>query len=258
MTEAGGLGRLPEMMSPEEHRRMAGCEDTLWHYAALHGNVRRALVRAGMLAEGELLDAGCGTGGLLRRLRGWWPQARVRGVELSAFAVGLARERTDCRIDEGSVLALPCADESLDAITCVDVVYQLPDPGAAYREAARCLRPGGVLVVNEPAHRWLYSYHDVSVGGRQRFARKELLGLLRAAGLEPVYATNWNFLPLPLVWVRRKLLPAPEGSDVGEYSWWIALPMRAMMALERLWLDAGGRFPCGVSVLVAARKPQKN
>jgi len=60
------------------------------------------------------------------------------------------------------------------------------------------------------------------------------------------------------VWVRRKLLPAPEGSDVGEYSWWIALPMRAMMALERLWLDAGGRFPCGVSVLVAARKPQRN
>ena len=48
MTEAGGLGRLPEMMSPEEHRRMAGCEDTLWHYAALHGNVRRALVRAGI------------------------------------------------------------------------------------------------------------------------------------------------------------------------------------------------------------------
>jgi hypothetical protein len=25
-----------------------------------------------------------------------------------------------------------------------------------------------------------------------------------------------------------------------------------------LWLDAGGRFPCGVSVLVAARKPQRN
>jgi len=27
------------------------------------------------------------------------------------------------------------------------------------------------------------------------------------------------------------------------------------MALERWWLGAGGRFPCGVSVLVAARKP---
>jgi SAM-dependent methyltransferase len=244
------------MMTPEEHRRMAACEDTLWHYAALHGQVRRALRRCGLPADAEVLDAGCGTGGLLRRLRGWWPQARLRGVEYSAFAVGLARERTDCPIDEGSVLALPFADGSFDAITCIDVVYQFPEPAQAYREFARCLRPGGVVVVNEPAHRWLFSYHDVSVGGRHRFSRPELKALLRSAGLEPVYATHWNFLPLPLVWIRRKLLPAPQGSDVGDYPWWIALPMRAMMALERLWLDLGGRFPCGVSVLVAARKPR--
>jgi SAM-dependent methyltransferase len=243
------------MMSPEEHRRMAACEDTLWHYAALHGNVRRALERGGARADGEWLDAGCGTGGLLRRLRGWWPQARLRGVEFSGFAVGLARERTACAIDEGSVLALPYGDASFDAITCVDVVYQLPEPVAAYREAARCLRPGGVLVVNEPAHRWLYSYHDVSVGGKRRFSRCELCALLREAGLEPVYVTHWNFLPLPLVWVRRKLLPAPQGSDVGEYPWWVAWPMRAMMALEQWWLGCGWRFPCGVSVLAAARKP---
>ena len=234
---------------------MAACEDTLWHYAALHGQVRRALRRCGLPADAEVLDAGCGTGGLLRRLRGWWPQARLRGVEYSAFAVGLARERTACPIDEGSVLALPFADGSFDAITCIDVVYQFPEPALAYREFARCLRPGGVVVVNEPAHRWLYSYHDVSVGGRHRFSRAELKALLRSAGLEPVYSTHWNFLPLPLVWIRRKLLPAPQGSDVGDYPWWIALPMRAMMAVERLWLDLGGRFPCGVSVLAAARKP---
>lgn len=176
-------------------------------------------------------------------------------MEFSAFAVGLARERTDCRVDEGSVLALPYADANFDVITCVDVIYQLEEPAAAYREAARCLRRGGVLVVNEPAHQWLYSYHDVSVGGRRRFTRAELRTLLRAVGLEPVYATHWNFLPLPLVWARRKLLPVPQGSDVGEYPWWIAGPMRVMMALERMWLSCGGRFPCGVSVLVAARKP---
>lgn len=233
---------------------MAACEDTLWHYATLHANVRRALVRAGARPDGELLDAGCGTGGLLRRLAEWMPGLRLGGVELSAFAVEIARERTRCPIAEGSVLALPFADASFDAITCVDVVYQLEDPVAAYREAARCLRPGGVLVVNEPAHRWLFSYHDVSVGGRHRFNRRELGALLCAAGLEPVYVTHWNFLPLPLVWARRKLLPAPQGSDVGDFPWWIAGPMRGLMALERWWLDRGGRFPCGVSVLAAARK----
>ena len=234
---------------------MAACEDTMWHYAALHGHVRRALGRAGARVDGAWLDAGCGTGGLLRRLRNWFPAATLRGVEFSPFAVGLARERTDCPVDEGSVLALSYADASFDVITCIDVVHQFEEPLAAYREAARCLRPGGVLVVNEPAHRWLLSYHDVSVGARWRFTRAELRGLLRAAGLEPVYATHWNFLPLPLVWVRRKLLPAPQGSDVGAYPWWIVVPMRVMMALERAWLACGGVFPCGVSVSAAARKP---
>ncbi|MFT3829275.1 MAG: methyltransferase domain-containing protein [Opitutaceae bacterium] len=243
------------MMTPDEHRRMAACEDTLWHYAALHGHVRRALARSGARIDGAWLDAGCGTGGLLRRLRRWFPAATLRGIEFSAFAVALARERTNGAVDEGSLLALPYADASFDVVTCVDVVYQFEEPAAAYREAARCLRPGGVLVVNEPAHRWLYSYHDVSVGGRWRFTRAELRDLLRAAGLEPVYATHWNFLPLPLVWARRKFLPAPQGSDVGEYPWWVAGPMRVLMALERAWLAGGGRFPCGVSVLMAARRP---
>jgi len=53
-----------------------------------------------------------------------------------------------------------------DFITCLDVVYQLERPVEAYREAARCLRPGGALVVNEPAYRWLWSYMtSVSAAG---------------------------------------------------------------------------------------------
>lgn len=226
----------------------------MWHFAALHGSVRRGLVRGGWTGQGTLLDVGCGTGGLLRRLRGWFPAAELRGLDASPRAVELARARTGLSIVPGSALALPVRDGALAAITCVDVVYQFDDPAAAYREFGRALAPGGVLVVNEPAFRWLWSYHDEHVGGRHRFRRGELLTALRAAGLTPVNSTYWNCLAVPLVWARRKFGGRSATSDVREYGWWISAPMRALLAIERGWQALGVRSPVGTSVFAVAVK----
>lgn len=241
-------------MNDVEHTRLAAVEDRLWHFAALHGNLRRGLARGGWNGQGALLDAGCGTGGFLRRLGVWFPAAARRGIDFSPLAVELARGRAGCAVEQGSVLALPFADGAFDAITCADVVYQFERPGDAYREFARCLKPGGVLAVNEPAFRWLWSYHDDRVGGRHRFTRRELSTLLRAAGLTPVYATYWNALALPLIWARRRFGAADAESDVREYPWWVSLPMRALLACERGWLATGLTFPAGTSVLAVAVK----
>jgi SAM-dependent methyltransferase len=49
------------------------------------------------------------------------------------------------------LLALPFADESLDAVAAVNCLYFLDDPVAAIREAWRVLRPGGVFVASSPS-----------------------------------------------------------------------------------------------------------
>ncbi len=244
-------------MNAGEYARLAEFEDRLWHFAALHGHVRRALRQLGIGGTATLLDAGCGTGGLLRRLRAWHPGMRLRGLDASPVAVEFARRRCDCPIDLGSVLALPHADGLFDVITCMDVVYQFERPGDGYREAARCLRPGGALIVNEPAYRWLWSYHDDQVAGRHRFTRKGIQALLRAAGLRPVDGTYWNCLTLPLIAARRKFLPPPPDgrSDVHAYPWWITGPMRGAMAAEGAWLRLGARLPFGTSVFAVGVKP---
>jgi SAM-dependent methyltransferase len=246
-------------MNDSEMRRLAEVEDRMWHFAVLHGHVRRALERHGLAAGAVVLDAGCGTGGLLRRLGQWFPAARLRGLDASPLAVEIAHERAGCPVDLGTVLALPADDESLDAITSIDVGCQLEQPLAAWREATRCLRPGGVLVVNVPAYRWLWSYHDEQVGSRHRFTRPEIRRQLGEAGLRPVYATYWNCLPLPLIAARRKLFrPPPDGSDVRDYPRWVAGPMRAMLAAENAWLDAGGRLPFGSSIFaVGIKEPSR-
>jgi len=243
-------------MKDTEYRQLAELEDRLWHFEALHDHVRRALVGHGLPGAATLLDAGCGTGGLLRRLANWFPKTQLRGIDLMPLAVQLARERTHCPIEEGSVTALPHADASFDAITSIDVLYHLERPAEALSEFARCLRPGGLVVINVPAYRWLWSYHDTAVHSHHRFTRPEMKSLLRDAGLQPVYATYWNTFLFPAIVVRRKLLPPPSDgtSDVREYPAWITAPLRVLLATERTWLKTGATLPFGTSVFIVARK----
>ena len=51
-------------MEPAEYALMDAVEDRMWWYRALHARLLDALADV----RGDVLDAGCGTGGLLARL----------------------------------------------------------------------------------------------------------------------------------------------------------------------------------------------
>lgn len=243
----------------DEYRKMAAVEDGMWFYRALHGHIRRELTAALGRGPARLLDAGCGTGGLIRRLASAEPAWRWTGVELEPLACALAQERVGAAVEirEASVTSLPFADGTFDAVVLSDVIYHLDDDTVALREAHRVLRAGGILVVNVPAHPWLWSYHDVATHARRRYRRDELRGKLKAAGFgaEGMRLTHWNTLLLPLVAARRKLLPAPAGgSDVMAYSTLLEWLGDAAMAIERGWLRWVGSLPFGVSLLASAKK----
>jgi len=227
----------------------------MWYYRALHRHVVRSLTGELPAAGGRVLDAGCGTGGLLRRLREARPHWQLTGVDFSPLACALARERTGGEVLEGSITALPFAAATMDAIVSCDVVCQVADPAQALREFHRCLKPGGVVVVTMPAYQWMYSYHDQEVGNLRRYTRGEVELLLRAADFVVTFNSYWNTLPFPLAVLRRKLLPPPaRTSDVRLYPAPLEAAFNGMMALEHAWLGAGGRLPLGNSVLTVARK----
>lgn len=243
-------------MEKNEYLKLADVEDRMWYFEVLHEHVHRLLAKAAAgTATFAFLDAGCGTGGLLKRLRYQEPRWKSEGVDLSPLACELARRRVDVPITEGSVTKLPFADETFDAIVSVDVLYQLERPAEALVEMVRCLRPGGTIVVTGPAYRWLWSYHDKAVQGRHRFTLGELAGLLRNAGLEPCFSSYWNTLLFPLIVLRRKLLPAPAGgSDVALAPRPVEAFLRTLMRIEGFWIHRIFRMPFGCCVLVAGVK----
>src|SRR3954469_11922822 len=103
-------------VEPGEYRKMAGVEDTMWYYRALHRHVERSLAAVLASKPVRVLDAGCGTGGLLRRLRTAHPDWVLGGLDFSPLAVELARERPGLDVAQGSVAALPFPDGAFDAI----------------------------------------------------------------------------------------------------------------------------------------------
>jgi len=243
-------------MQAAEYQKLAAVEDRMWYFRALHAHAERELAAVLRAGPAEVLDAGCGTGGLIRRVASVHPAWRWTGVDSSPLACALARARTDAEIREARVEALPFGEGRFDAVGSMDVLYHLDDDGAALRESLRVLRPGGVLIVNVPAYPWLWSYHDEAVEGRRRYTRAGILALLAGAGFERARAFHWNGLPLPLVIIRRKLMPPPpSGSDVRLYGPPIEAAFAAMMAAERALMRLGFTLPFGSSILAVARKP---
>jgi 2-polyprenyl-3-methyl-5-hydroxy-6-metoxy-1,4-benzoquinol methylase len=63
---------------------------------------------------------------------------------------------------------------SFDAVLYVDVLEHIDDDAAEMRRALGLLRPGGRLVVMSPAHQWLFTPFDKSIGHFRRYTRRTL------------------------------------------------------------------------------------
>lgn len=94
----------------------------------------------------RILDAGCGTGLLLRRIAARAPGAQLVGIDLSLAMLRQA-DRTVSDLVLGDVRRLPFGDGSLDVVVLASVLQYLPDLDAALSEAARVLRPGGRVAI---------------------------------------------------------------------------------------------------------------
>lgn len=109
--------------------------------------VDQALVRDAVLAPPRpqrVLDVGCYDGTLLAALG---PEVATFGVEASRAAADMARSR-GVSIVAPRVADLASHEGRYDAITAVDVIEHLTRPDRFLALLARCLAPGGRLIVS--------------------------------------------------------------------------------------------------------------
>jgi SAM-dependent methyltransferase len=140
----------------------AGGPGSAFAYARVLLDEALAGVLAGLPARSRILDAGCGTGHYLRRMRDLGHD--VVGVEPAAPMRAAARRlNPDAPILDAVISDLPFGDHSFDLVVAIEVLRYLhaADIRAALEEMIRVTRPGGrvvVTAVNQFAMNPFYAY----------------------------------------------------------------------------------------------------
>jgi SAM-dependent methyltransferase len=205
----------------------------------------------------SILDCGCGTGNNLTLLRRF---GRACGIDITWSGLDYARQRGERQVARASATSLPFPRDTFDLVASFDVLYAFDDDMErdALNEMFRVLRPGGYLLVNVAALKFLVGNHSVLGGEVRRYHREELREHLTRTGFDVARITYTNFSLLPIVATVR-LAQRLVGHHESDREMTVpAAPVNAILS-GALAVEASAikliNMPLGSSLLALARKP---
>ena len=172
-------------------------ERVLRHYRLSAEIVSR---RAALRPTDLVLAVGGGTGGVSARIAGAVRAVIVLEPNAALIERGRSRFRRS-HFARGDGTRLPVRDASVDVVLLVEVLHHIPDADAVLGEAARVLRPGGRILIEEVEfagalgwiarrfERWLF-------GGVWPRDREGLCAALVRVGLRPTVLEEEGFVIL--------------------------------------------------------------
>ncbi|OGY09471.1 MAG: hypothetical protein A2700_01975 [Candidatus Blackburnbacteria bacterium RIFCSPHIGHO2_01_FULL_44_64] len=245
-------------MQISEYQNIYENEASHFFYVGNHFVILNLVRKYANSVNHNILDAGCGTGLLAKKLQLF---GSVTGVDISPEAIKYAKKRgVNARL--ASIAKLPFKKATFDLVVSVDVLYhqKVKNDRTALLEFKRVLKPGGVLILKVPAYNWLRGSHDIVVHTKHRYTTEELERLAVMVGLKVIKASYFASFLLPLAILKRLYESiAPIGnteSDVRPAPPFLNSFMITLYKLESFLL-AFVNLPFGLSTFVVLRKTGK-
>lgn len=192
-------------MHPSEIVSMSQLESKHWWYRALHHKTYRQMKQFQIPAHAKILDAGCGTGGLMTYLikKGY---QNIEGYDYSSLAIDICFNKTlmvqqaDHR-DMGAMYA----PASKDLVIANDTLYFLDhtEQRKFLQTVHDILTPGGLLFINLPAGKMFSGHHDKVVGISERTNQSLFNKLISPTHYQITHQSYWPFLVSPLIALIR-------------------------------------------------------
>ena len=107
-----------------------------------------------------ILDLGCGTGALTLAISDIFPNAKVKGLDLSSNMIKMAQSR--CQMNgqisfhQSSVLENPFVDNSFDLLISSSSFHFWPDLEKGLSEMFRIAKPGAQIIIGDWCNDYLY------------------------------------------------------------------------------------------------------
>ncbi len=201
----------------------------------------------------RVLEAGCGIGNFTEQML---DRERLICADLDPYyteVIGrryshLSNVRTT-RMDLSDPKDFePIVDEKPDTVISLNVVEHIEDDLSTLKNYHDVLQPGGHVIILVPAHQWLFSECDRTLGHFRRYTRAMLSERMKEAGFEVVQTSEFNRLGVLGWYVSGKM--GRKDLSPGQMKLFNRL-LPAAKLIERV-----DSLP-GLSVIAIGRKPAR-
>lgn len=194
------------LIDSDEYKKLHEVEGKLWWFLILHQKVLEQIKAHFVDKTISILDAGCGTGGLLEKLKAEG-YSQLQGFDFSDDAVKFTNQRG---FPVKKINILECdthfTPNQFDVIISNDVCYQFDDVELEQllKNLFKILKPNGIIISNNQALNAFRGIHDIAVGAKRRFNRNDFRNnaiINQSAELKTL--TYWSFFLAPLIFAIR-------------------------------------------------------
>ena len=209
-------------------------EDFWWH------KVRMKIVTD--LAYGKVLDVGCGTGYIVKKLNCY-------GLDNSKEAI----KGCSGKVKLGDATNMPYGSEKFDTVFALDVLEHIGNDTLALEEIYRVLKHGGSAVITLPAFKFLWGVSDNLGEHYRRYTLGEITRKAERARFTVIRKTYFNtilFLPIFLARMLERLIRVKSENNMPQF---LDKLFFKIFNLEYHLLKFTD-FPFGVSCLVILQK----
>ncbi len=186
------------------HEETAGADHFMDRASRDH--VIRELKKYLDISSPLILEVGCSSGFMLRQIRKELPQVLLIGADYVAGPLSrLAAKEPMIPLLQFDLTRCPLPSSTLDVVILLNVLEHIPDDQAALAQAARILKPRGLMIIEVPAGVQLYDVYDRFLMHHRRYSGPELKKMAESMDLEILTYSHLGFLLYPgFWWVKRR------------------------------------------------------
>lgn len=234
------------------YKDMESFEIDYWWYRSLRHTLRYYL---NQYNPKIILDAGCGTGANISFINN--SDLKIYGLDISREAVTKAKKKGIKNLSIGNISHLPYENNFFDLIYCLDVLGNLDDEKTieSFREFRRCLKKGGILIIQTAALPYLYSSHDKYWDIGKRYYLEELVLKLEEE-FSILKKSYRHFILFPLIFAIKLKNKFHKNKSSGDFEKLPNMLNELLFNVMRFenYLLRYLSLPIGSSVFVIAKK----
>lgn len=242
-------------MEKEFYKIYSEAEKKHWWFQVRRKMIFYLVKKYSQAKNPKILDFGCGSGILVKKLQDDGYQALGVDVSKESISYGISQNIKNLSRFEGDRLEFD--DKIFDFILALDVLEHIKDEKLILTEFARVLADNGTIIITVPAYMFLWGIQDEVSHHFRRYNLNQLTDLVNKTNFKIIRETYFNTFLFPLIapiriisrWFNLK----NRRSDFSLNSKLLNRLLYSVFYFESILLKRFD-FPFGVSILLVLKK----